>query len=352
MSQLVRIALDAMGGDHGPAVVVAGAELALARRPELDVPVLRQPRAGRAACGQASGAAIGLAGGPCRGRRAHGRQTEPGAAPRPAQILDVAGDRCGEEKRGRHGGIGGQHRRSDGDVEVRSENAGRYRAAGDRGVVADLARRIDRARCRRLDRRGRRASGGSRGHGRGHRPHPARARAADRRPSQYRRRGSQRSRAGPRSRPHSARTANARSRLCRLRRRRRHRRRQGRRRRHRGLRRQHRAQDRRRHRPPDQSNICALRCKARSAPGSVICSRVRAFANCASAWTHAASMAGCFSASTALSSRSHGGTDAEGFAAAIELGYDVVRDELLAKITAALARPRRGLTPALSGAAS
>ena len=50
--------------------------------------------------------------------------------------------------------------------------------------------------------------------------------------------------------------------------------------------------------------------------------------------------------------KSHGGTDAEGFAAAIELGYDVVRDELLAKITAALARPGRGLTPALSGATS
>ena len=34
MSQMVRIALDAMGGDHGPAVVVAGAELALARHPQ------------------------------------------------------------------------------------------------------------------------------------------------------------------------------------------------------------------------------------------------------------------------------------------------------------------------------
>ncbi|HML07662.1 MAG TPA: phosphate acyltransferase PlsX [Xanthobacteraceae bacterium] len=34
MSQKVRIALDAMGGDHGPAVVVAGTELALARHPE------------------------------------------------------------------------------------------------------------------------------------------------------------------------------------------------------------------------------------------------------------------------------------------------------------------------------
>jgi glycerol-3-phosphate acyltransferase PlsX len=36
--------------------------------------------------------------------------------------------------------------------------------------------------------------------------------------------------------------------------------------------------------------------------------------------------------------KSHGGTDAEGFAAAIEVGYGVVRDELLAKITTALAR--------------
>src|SRR5271155_1611485 len=33
MSDKVRIALDAMGGDHGPAVTIAGAELALARHP-------------------------------------------------------------------------------------------------------------------------------------------------------------------------------------------------------------------------------------------------------------------------------------------------------------------------------
>lgn len=35
MKQPVRIALDAMGGDHGPTVVVPGAALALERRPEL-----------------------------------------------------------------------------------------------------------------------------------------------------------------------------------------------------------------------------------------------------------------------------------------------------------------------------
>jgi glycerol-3-phosphate acyltransferase PlsX len=50
--------------------------------------------------------------------------------------------------------------------------------------------------------------------------------------------------------------------------------------------------------------------------------------------------------------KSHGGTDAEGFAAAIELGHGVVRDELLGKITAALARPGKAARPALSGVAS
>src|SRR5580765_3639149 len=34
MTDKVRIALDAMGGDHGPGVVVAGAELALLRHPD------------------------------------------------------------------------------------------------------------------------------------------------------------------------------------------------------------------------------------------------------------------------------------------------------------------------------
>src|SRR5580700_2001467 len=50
--------------------------------------------------------------------------------------------------------------------------------------------------------------------------------------------------------------------------------------------------------------------------------------------------------------KSHGGTDAEGFAAAIELGYGVVRDELLAKITAALGRPGKPVRQAVGGAVS
>jgi phosphate acyltransferase len=50
--------------------------------------------------------------------------------------------------------------------------------------------------------------------------------------------------------------------------------------------------------------------------------------------------------------KSHGGTDAEGFAAAIELGHGVVHDELLGKITSALGQHREYQRQALGGAAS
>ncbi len=49
--------------------------------------------------------------------------------------------------------------------------------------------------------------------------------------------------------------------------------------------------------------------------------------------------------------KSHGGSDAEGFAAAIELAHGVVRDELLAKITSALRRHHEYGQQALGGAA-
>jgi glycerol-3-phosphate acyltransferase PlsX len=50
--------------------------------------------------------------------------------------------------------------------------------------------------------------------------------------------------------------------------------------------------------------------------------------------------------------KSHGGTDPEGFAAAIELGHGVVQDELLAKIRTALGRPGKPPRRAIGGAAS
>ncbi len=50
--------------------------------------------------------------------------------------------------------------------------------------------------------------------------------------------------------------------------------------------------------------------------------------------------------------KSHGGTDAEGFAAAIEVGHGVVREELRAKIASALACHHQYQHQALRGAAS
>jgi glycerol-3-phosphate acyltransferase PlsX len=46
--------------------------------------------------------------------------------------------------------------------------------------------------------------------------------------------------------------------------------------------------------------------------------------------------------------KSHGGADAEGFAAAIDMGYDMVRYDLLAKIGQSLARDRGALSPSFA----
>jgi glycerol-3-phosphate acyltransferase PlsX len=52
--------------------------------------------------------------------------------------------------------------------------------------------------------------------------------------------------------------------------------------------------------------------------------------------------------------KSHGGTDAEGFAAAVDIGYDMVRHDLLAKIGQALASEQMAIAPArvMGGAGS
>jgi phosphate acyltransferase len=60
---------------------------------------------------------------------------------------------------------------------------------------------------------------------------------------------------------------------------------------------------------------------------------------------------GVFLGLNGLVIKSHGGTDAEGFAAAISLGYGVVRDQLLAKITAAIGGARAELPETVGGVA-
>ncbi|NJR13146.1 MAG: phosphate acyltransferase PlsX [Phyllobacteriaceae bacterium] len=53
-------------------------------------------------------------------------------------------------------------------------------------------------------------------------------------------------------------------------------------------------------------------------------------------WTCAKPMAGCFLVSMASWSKAHGGTDAEGFAAAVELAYQMAKNRIIEKIAADL----------------
>jgi phosphate acyltransferase len=61
---------------------------------------------------------------------------------------------------------------------------------------------------------------------------------------------------------------------------------------------------------------------------------------------------GVFLGLNGLVIKSHGGTDAEGFAAAIEVGYDMIRHEWLSKIGEALSHDKGTSPLPMSGAAS
>ena len=140
MPDKVRIALDAMGGDHGPAVVVAGAELALQRHPESEflffgnaalVAPLVDARPALKAASQLVHTEIAV-----------------GMDDKPSQAL-----RYGRWKSSMWLAIDAV-KKGDADVAVSGGNTGAlmamakfelkmlrgHRAAGDRGAVADAAR--------------------------------------------------------------------------------------------------------------------------------------------------------------------------------------------------------------------
>ena len=73
------------------------------------------------------------------------------------------------------------------------------------------------------------------------------------------------------------------------------------------------------------------------------CARRRS-RRCAKRWIPRKSNGGVFLGLNGIVIKSHGGTDAEGFAGAIDMGYDMVRYELLAKIGQTLAAHRRDAT--------
>ena len=111
MASEIRIALDAMGGDHGPTVVVPAAAVALERRPDLQFLFYGEEKAiARALEGHArlaarsrvfnTDVAVKMSDKPSQALRT-------GAA----RVVDVADDRGGEVGRGRLRGLGRQYRR-------------------------------------------------------------------------------------------------------------------------------------------------------------------------------------------------------------------------------------------------
>ena len=245
-----RIAIDAMGGDSGPAAMIAGASRALRRDPSLRVRHLRR----RAARSRPSSQRHG----DLRATR-HASSIRPKRSPpseKPSQAIRRAGTTSmgmaiNAVKDGKADAAlsGRQHRRADGHVQARAAHHAGDRPAGARRAAADARRhRRHHARPRRQHRVRRAEPRPVRGDGRGLCPDRARDRQAAGETAQHRHRGTEGHR-----RAQGGRGAAARGRLSAVAVRRLHRgrpavARRGRRRRHRRLFRQYRAEDRRRHR--------------------------------------------------------------------------------------------------------
>ncbi len=125
---------------------------------------------GCAFCCSATKPASGRCSPSCRGWRAvvdlhhterdgDGRRQAVGGIARRAPVEHAAGDRRGRRGRRRRRRLGRQHRRPDGDGQIRAEDLAGDRPAGDRLVLSDPARRERDARPRRQCRMRRRQSG-------------------------------------------------------------------------------------------------------------------------------------------------------------------------------------------------
>ena len=216
----ITIAVDAMGGDRAPAMVLQGRRYRPRARPRRAFSAVRRRSPHRAAAGEAAAAR----GAPrrvhhtarCRARR---RQAVGGVARR-TPVEHAAGDRRGRRRPRRLRRFRRQHRRADGDGQIRAEDAAGHRPPGDRRAVPDPARRKRDARSRRQCRMRRREPGAIRGDGQCLRPHRSGAAAADRRAAECRLGGHEGKRRGARRACPAARGdhADPLSRLCRGRR--------------------------------------------------------------------------------------------------------------------------------------
>ncbi len=187
----VTVAVDAMGGDHGPPVTVPACfafprgGAACARRARRNV------GAARGGAGEGAPASARSHHDP-RGHRSrrHGRA----AGRRVAQEEGFVDARRDQPRQGRHGArvrFGRQYRRADGDRALRAEDAARHRPSRDRVAIADQDRRHAGARPRRQRQLHRRATCAVRRDGQRAGLCRRRHRAPDGRTAQHRRRGHQ-----------------------------------------------------------------------------------------------------------------------------------------------------------------
>ena len=145
MVDKVRIAIDAMGGDHGASVVLPGADISLTRHPDIEYLLFGDTAA-------LTPVLDGLPRLKAASRLVH-TEVAIRMDDKPSQAL-----RYGRWKSSMWLALDAV-KKGEADVAV---------SAGNTGHLADAQRRVRRARPRRLDRRGRGASHQSRGHGQRH----------------------------------------------------------------------------------------------------------------------------------------------------------------------------------------
>ena len=183
----IRLAVDLMGGDHGPSVTLPACRAFLAAHPDAELVLVGRAEAIAHAAGWPRCTRVAAQ----RGRR-DDRFGRDGAAPQEGLVAARRGQPGQAARRSslaRPGlRLGRQHRRADGRLALRPEDRRRHRPAGDRHRHAERARRLhDRARPRRQRRLHGRAPAPVRGHGQRARRRRLGQGRADGRPAQHRR---------------------------------------------------------------------------------------------------------------------------------------------------------------------
>ena len=206
ISRVIRISIDAMGGDHGPAVVLPALNRVIERRPDVRFLIFGRENEVAAGPGRAI-PKVAAASTFVHCEIAVRMDDKPSQALRHGRWKSSMWKAVEAVKTG------------DADFCVSAGNTGalmamskfclrtmsKHRASGDRRDLADAARRKRRARRRRDHRRRRPPADRLRHPRRRHGARAVRRRAADRRPAQCRRRGDQGPGGGQGGRPRAAR---------------------------------------------------------------------------------------------------------------------------------------------------